>query len=168
MSLWIGNYRLFCMIQDDSMINSAFNNDRHPDVYKELRTSIIKDQKNYPQIFYAWIVRKFKKNKKSLLLKAFTIKWQGWRESNSHQRFWRPLFYHWTTPLKKWWLVRDSNSWMTPWKGAVLSHFTNEPFFRLLCNNSINHLWFQQKNKNEDKFFVFCELKKWTVICEKF
>ena len=100
MSLWIGNYRLFCMIQDDSMINSAFNNDRHPDVYKELRTSIIKDQKNYPQIFYAWIVRKFKKNKKSLLLKAFTIKWQGWRESNSHQRFWRPLFYHWTTPLK--------------------------------------------------------------------
>ena len=20
--------------------------------------------------------------------------WQGWRESNPHQRFWRPLFYH--------------------------------------------------------------------------
>ena len=55
MSLRIGNYRLFCMIQDDSMINPAFNIDRHPDVYKELRTSIIKDQKNYPQIFIGFI-----------------------------------------------------------------------------------------------------------------
>lgn len=25
--------------------------------------------------------------------------WQGWRESNSHQKFWRLLCYHYTTPL---------------------------------------------------------------------
>ena len=23
----------------------------------------------------------------------------GWRDSNSYLRFWRPLFYHWTTPV---------------------------------------------------------------------
>ena len=25
--------------------------------------------------------------------------WQGLRESNSHQRFWRPVYYHYTKPL---------------------------------------------------------------------
>ena len=27
----------------------------------------------------------------------------------------------------KWWPVRNSNPWMLPWKGSVLSHFTNWP-----------------------------------------
>lgn len=27
------------------------------------------------------------------------IFWHGWRDSNSHQRFWRPVCYHCTTPM---------------------------------------------------------------------
>ena len=26
-------------------------------------------------------------------------RWQGLQESNPYQRFWRPMFYHWTKPL---------------------------------------------------------------------
>ena len=37
--------------------------------------------------------------KKSSTCATFKFKWQGWRESNSQQRFWRPLLYHLTTPL---------------------------------------------------------------------
>ena len=29
------------------------------------------------------------------------LSWQGWRESNSHQWFWRPMYCHCTTPLEK-------------------------------------------------------------------
>ena len=32
-----------------------------------------------------------------------------------------------TSAIKKWWPVWDSDPWMLPWKGSVLSHFTNWP-----------------------------------------
>ena len=37
-------------------------------------------------------------NKNSQNLRVIFL-WQGWRESNSHQKFWRLLCYHYTTPL---------------------------------------------------------------------
>ena len=27
--------------------------------------------------------------------------WHGWQESNPRKRFWRPLYYHYTTPANK-------------------------------------------------------------------
>ena len=40
------------------------------------------------------------KNRKCLTSQAFpAVQQQGMRESNSHQRFWRPLSYHLTNPL---------------------------------------------------------------------
>ena len=38
--------------------------------------------------------------KKVASLLHFILKWQGMRESNSQQWFWRPLLYHLTNPLK--------------------------------------------------------------------
>ena len=32
-------------------------------------------------------------NKKGVFRRRF-VAWQGLKESNPHQRFWRPLFYH--------------------------------------------------------------------------
>ena len=37
--------------------------------------------------------------KKVASLLHFILKWQGMRESNSQQWFWRPLLYHLTNPL---------------------------------------------------------------------
>ena len=37
--------------------------------------------------------------KKTTLKSRFAFKWQGMRESNSQQWFWRPLLYHLTNPL---------------------------------------------------------------------
>ena len=50
----------------------------------------------------SFIIKVFKCKKRiqaEIQLKSF--KQQGMRESNSHQRFWRPLSYHLTNPLSK-------------------------------------------------------------------
>ena len=39
------------------------------------------------------------RQQKSNLTVALKFKWQGMRESNSQQWFWRPLLYHLTNPL---------------------------------------------------------------------
>ena len=48
-----------------------------------------------------WDLKPKKANKKGLkyCIKPSLLKWQGWQESNPRQRFWRPLYYHCTTPL---------------------------------------------------------------------
>ena len=68
-------------------------------------------------------------------------------------------------PFKKgyfllWWPVRDLNPWMTPWKGAVLSHFTNgpknmapqlgleprTPWLTVKCSNQLSYWGTNNKN----------------------
>ena len=45
-------------------------------------------------------IQKHRKHRKHLISQAFpAVQQQGMRESNSHQRFWRPLSYHLTNPL---------------------------------------------------------------------
>ena len=55
-----------------------------------------------PLKIFPYTRRKYKKIKRmNTLPKGFhTLYQQGMRESNSHQRFWRPLSYHLTNPLR--------------------------------------------------------------------
>lgn len=54
--------------------------------------------------------------------------WQGLKDSNPHQRFWRPSCYHCTKPLY-WRLQRDLNPWPPAWQAGVLLFWTMEPYW---------------------------------------
>ena len=58
--------------------------------------------------------------KKVASLLHFILKWQGMRESNSQQWFWRPLLYHLTNPL-----------YLTNTLNLLHIHLSNERIWRV-------------------------------------
>ena len=58
------------------------------------------------------------------------LSWQGWKDSNPQERFWRPACYHYIIPLysilykteqiQEWWTVRDSNPGPTGYEPVAL------------------------------------------------
>lgn len=50
----------------------------------------------FSTVTYLKITMEIHRTKKTdtLTYQSYATKWQGLKESNPHQRFWRPLFYH--------------------------------------------------------------------------
>ena len=68
--------------------------------------------------------------KKVASLLHFILKWQGMRESNSQQWFWRPLLYHLTNPL-----------YLTNTLNLLHIHLSNERIWRPLLYHLTNPLY---------------------------